>query len=132
MNITDSKRKKALLLHLAGEGVFDIFEGLVLAEIPNDADPAVTNVYTVAKQALDNHFAPKKNIEFERFTFRSTKRLSTENIDSYHARLRSLAKYCDFAEVDKEIKSHIIQTTRSSRLRRRALADPSLTLYGTL
>ena len=110
MNVTDNKRKKALLLHLAGESVFDIFEGLVLPEIPDDADPAVTNAYTVAKGALDNHFNPKKNVEFERYTFRSTKQQTGENIDAYHARLRTLSKNCEFSNAEAEIKSHVIQT----------------------
>jgi len=34
MNITDNARKKALLLHLAGEAVYDIFHGLVVADVP--------------------------------------------------------------------------------------------------
>ena len=54
MNVT------ALLLHLAGEVVFEIFDGLVLPVIPDDADAAVTNIYTVAKGALDAHFNPKR------------------------------------------------------------------------
>ena len=57
-----------------------------------------------------------------------SKTLPNKNIDSYHARLRSLAKYCDFADIGAEIKSHIIQTCKSTRLRRRALTDASLTL----
>ena len=80
MNVTNNDRKKALLLHLAGEAVFDIFEGLVVSEIPEGADPLITNSYTVAKAALDNHFNPKKNVEFERYTFRSTKQNMDENI----------------------------------------------------
>ena len=128
MNVTDNKRKRALLLHLAGEAVFDVFEGLVVATIPDDADPNEINAYTVTKQALDSHFNPKKNVEFERYTFRTAIQLPNENIDSYHARLRSLAKYCDFADIGAEIKSHIIQTCKSTRLRRRALTDTSLTL----
>ena len=127
MNVTDNARKKALLLHLAGDAVFSIFEGLVIANIADDADPAVDNVYTVAKRALDLHFNPQKNVEFERYTFRLAKQQPTENIDTYHARLRALAKYCEFGDVDAEIKSHIIQTCRSTRLRRRALTE-ALTL----
>src|SRR5664279_1488695 len=128
MNVTNNNRKKALLLHLAGDAVFDIFEGLVLSDIADDADPAVTNAYTVAKGALDSHFNPKKNVKFERYTFRSSKQQSGEGIDAYHARLRSLSKYCEFPNVDAEIKSHVIQTCKSSRLRRRALTDAALTL----
>ena len=49
-------------------------------------------------------------------------------LDDYHARLRALSKYCEFAYVDKELKSHIVQSCTSSRLRRRALAEPNMTL----
>ena len=52
LNITDHTRKKALLLHLAGESVCDIFEGLVLTEIPEDADQNVINKYI---QWLEKH-----------------------------------------------------------------------------
>ena len=38
MNVTDNDRKKALLLHLAGKFVFEVNEGLVILEIPDDAD----------------------------------------------------------------------------------------------
>ena len=44
LNITDAARKKALLLHLAGE-VYDVFQGLIVADVANEADPAVDNVY---------------------------------------------------------------------------------------
>ena len=42
MNITDNARKKALLLQLAGEAVYGIFQGLV-ADVPADADQDVDN-----------------------------------------------------------------------------------------
>ena len=95
--------------------------------VPADADPAETNVYTVAKKAIDDHFSPKKNAEFEIYNFRLAKQRDGENIDAYHSRLRSLAKYCQFTDTDAEIKSHIIQTCLSTRLRRRALSEPTLT-----
>ena len=77
MNVTNNARKKALLLHLAGDAVFDIFSGLVIDAIPDDADPDVTNAYTVAKTALDIYFSPKKNVEFERYTFRMAKQTAS-------------------------------------------------------
>ena len=60
MNITDAKRMKALLLHLAGEYTYDIYEGLEVKVVAEDADPAVDNVYLATKRALDTHFSPKK------------------------------------------------------------------------
>jgi hypothetical protein len=114
---------------LTGEAVFDIFSGLVIDPIPADADVNVINEYTVARKALDDYFNPKKNLEFERYTFRTTKQSASEIYRyAYHTRLRTLAKYCEFHDTDAELKSHIIQTCRSSRLRRRALTDTSLTL----
>lgn len=46
-----------------------------------------------------------------------------ENQDSYHTRLRLLAKNCRFADVDVEIKMQIIQKSH-----RNVLREPDLTL----
>src|SRR6218665_2931672 len=126
LNINDAKR--ALLLHLAGEAVYDIFEGLVVDSPPEDTDSGDSNIYTVTKRALDEHFSPKKNVEFEIYHFRLARQNTAETTDAYHARLRTLSKYCDFPNIDAEIKSHIIQTCSSRRLRRRALTDSGMTL----
>ena len=128
LDITNNDRKKALLLHLAGEAVYEIYDGLVIAAVAPDADPAVDNVYIATKRALDNHFNPQRNTEFEKYTFKTSKQQQGESIDAYHGPLRSLAKYCDFSSVDSEIKSHIIQTCTSSRLRRRGLTNKDITL----
>lgn len=128
LNVQDNERKKALFLHLAGEAVYEIYDGLVVAAVAEGADPAVDNVYINAKQALDNHFNPQRNAEFEIYSFRKTQQHQDETVDTYHARLRSLSRYCGFTDTDSEIKSHIIQTCTSSRLRRRALSEPALTL----
>ena len=128
MNITDNNRKKALLLHLAGESVYDVFQGLIVPDVAEDADPAEDNVYLRAKRALDAHFDPQRNTEFEVYNFRKTQQMQGELIDSYHSRLRAMTKYCQFTNVDNEIKSHIIQTCTSTRLRRKALTEPHLTL----
>jgi len=132
MNVTDPARKKAMLLHLAEEGVYDIYDGLIVPDVPVDADPAENNVYIAARKALDDHFSPKKNADFEIYNFRLAKQLQHETVDTYHARLRSRAKYCQFTDTDKEIKSHIIQTCVSTRLHRRALSESTLTLVQLL
>ena len=49
-----------------------------------------------------------------------------------HARLRKLAKYCEFVNLESEIKSHLIQECTSSRLRRRALTEPEMMLANLL
>jgi len=119
MNVTMDARKRALLLTFAGEHVQDVFETL-----PNTGDDAD---YDGALAALNAHFMPKRNTEFEVFTFGQAGQLSEETLDAYHTRLRQLSKQCGFHDVDMEIKRHIIKTCRSSRVRQKALRD-SMTL----
>ena len=52
-------------------------------------------------------------------------------MDSYHTRLRQLAKTCEFSNIDKEIKEHLILTCSSNSLRRLALRE-NLTLDALL
>ena len=92
MNITDAKRMKALLLHLAGEQTYDVYEGLVVQAMVEDADPAVDNVYLATKRALDRQFSPKKNVEFEIYNFRLVKQRAGKTINDYHEWLQALPK----------------------------------------
>ena len=61
--ISDKNRQRALLLYYAGEGVSEIFETL-----PDTGDD-----FETAKTKLNAYFDPKKNVEFEIFTFRQAK-----------------------------------------------------------
>jgi len=95
MNVTDPVRKKAMLLHLVGEGVYDIYDGLVVPDVPADAYPAENNVYIAARKALDDHFSPTKNADFEIYNFRLAKQLQHETVDTYHARLSTVLHVSD-------------------------------------
>ena len=122
MNATNNSRKKALLLHFAGEEVFDIYESFT-AEQQGGADSFDRTV-----QSLNAYFSPKKNIDFETFKFRQCKQQEGETIESYNTRLRLLAANCDFQDPDREIKTQILQGCNSARLRRRALRENDMTL----
>ena len=43
-------------------------------------------------------------------------------------RLKQLAVTCEFADVDREIKTQIVQSCSSHKLRTKALENPSYTL----
>ena len=73
--------------------------------------------YDKACKALSTYFSPKKNVEYERYNFRQTKQETGESFDSFYAKLRRLSTHCDFTDHDREIKSQIIQTCLSSKLR---------------
>lgn len=113
MNISNSERKKALLLHYAGESVHDIYDTM-----KDDEDE-----YDDVKKKLTDYFEPKKNVLYEIFNFRQAKQMEDESIDSYVTRLRTLAKYCEFTDIEKEIQLQLVQHGLSGKLRRRAFKD---------
>ena len=127
MNITNAIRKKAMLLHYVGEEVNEIFDTLDVPEATEEED-----VFRKAEKALREYFTPQKNLEFEVYKFRQAKQLPGENISAYHTKLKQLAKSCDFHDEKREIKTQIIQNGISSKLRRKAIADPGITLENIL
>ena len=111
------------MLHSAGVGVKKIHKTLAIEDPTGD-----DNVYSKTEQALNNYFIPKKNIEYEIFNFRQEKQKPSESLDSYYTRLKTLACHCVFHDVNREIKSQIIQFCCNNTLSLKALQDPTLTL----
>ena len=110
-----TKQKRALLLHYGGPEVDEIFE--TLQDVGEDKD------YNKAIEKLTAYFSPQVNTTYEVYNFRQAKQKDRETLDSFHTRLRSLAKTCDFANPDKEIKEQIILNCQSNPLRRKALQE---------
>ena len=120
LNLQDKpSRKKALLIHYAGEEVFDIFNTFT-AEQKGGEDE---NGYGTLKKSLTDHFEPKRNLDFETFKFRQAKQDPGETVDAFCTRLRLLASTCEFADTQRELKAQILQGCSSHRLRRRALRE---------
>ena len=69
---------------------------------------------------------------YQTYVFRQATQSKEEGIDEFHTRLRGLAKHCEFADADFEIKVQIVTNGTSSRLRKKALQDPTYTLTNTL
>ena len=124
LDIADDKRKKALLLHYAGDKVNDIFDTLGVTETP----AAGETHFGLAVAALTEHFAPAKNLEYETYKFRQAKQESGEDLTAFYTKLKSLAVTCEFADENREIKTQIIQNCTSTKLRRKALSTPDMTL----
>lgn len=109
INIENNKRQIALLLHFVGEDTLDIFDTLPDTEAADGEDHL-----DKAVNAMTAHFAPKQNREYEVYKFRQEKQDTGEDITSYHTRLKRLAQTCQFADNEREIKTHIIQHCESS------------------
>ena len=116
--VTDA-RQKAMLLHYAGEAVFDLSEAVGV--IPTDNSDAT-------KLKLTAYFTPRRNEEYEVFTFRQTQQKSGETIDQFHARLQQMSKNCNFEDKNREIKSQIIQKCLMHKIRGKGLSEVNITL----
>ena len=77
---------------------------------------------------LTEYFEPQKNRRYEVFKFREAKQEAKETLDQNHIQLPKLAKTCTFADEDFEIEQQILMAGTSSRIRKRALRDPTYTL----
>ena len=118
--VSKDEQKRAMLLHISGYEVQDIFETL--------PDPGTK--YDQAINALNNYFEPKKHIQFERHMFRKSKQETSETIDDFIVRISKLAIACDFRPDQKEdmIRDQIVDGCKSTELRRKLLAAQDLTL----
>ena len=112
MNITRASQKKAMLLHYVGEETCDVFETLTVPEPPEGSDE-----YKTAVKALADHFEPQKCMDYHVYVFRQETQKSGENIIEFYTRLQLLARKCQFADPELEMKRQIIQGTSSLRLR---------------
>ena len=72
--IKNDEQKKALLLHIAGEEIQDIYETL------DDYD--ANDSYTDVKGMLEEYFKPKKNVSYERHLFRQANQEHGETVDN--------------------------------------------------
>jgi hypothetical protein len=102
--ITDSERKRALLLYQAGPRVREIFKQI--PETGTDTD------YNIAKHKLKAYFDPQKNRRYEVYRFRQTTQEHNETLDQFHTRLRTMSETCEFAgcEIQSTIQSTITRS----------------------
>ena len=77
---------------------------------------------------LTEYFAPQRNEEYEVFVLRQAAQLADETLDKFNARLRHIARNCNFHDVDREVRSQIIQTWQNSKVQDNGLSEPSISL----
>ena len=129
MNLTDPERKLALLLDYAGDDVHDDYLALTVPPAAGGNNPPPGNdIYSRSVVALNNHYAPHVQREYEIFSFRTAKQEENETLNQCVTRLSKLGATCDFGNLSTEIKSQVIQRCKSSRLRTKGLSDLTMSL----
>ena len=117
--VTQEAQKKALLLHLAGKNIKEIYKTLK----GNDTDQ-----YNAMCEKLDQYFKPKKNITYERYIFKNIKQNEEESTVSFVTRLRKQAEYCAFSDVAEAVKDQFILECHSVKLKQKLLKDREINI----
>ena len=119
----EEKRKRALLIYLAGETVADIF-----VTLPNTGDN-----YRTAITKLTEQFESQKNLLHETYMFHQAKQEANKPLAQFHVRLQTLANRCEFGNRKHfEILLQFVINGSSSSLRKKALQDPKCKLQDIL
>ena len=90
--VTADGQKLALLLHMAGIDFQDIYYTLF--------SEAAEKTFQQSIQILDDYFAPKANVSFERHVFRQMEQGPSETVHQFVCPLRQKVTSCDFSDVD--------------------------------
>ena len=115
-DITSPERTSALLLHLAGPEVQEIYD--TLDPLPGESGLKEDEVVI---GRLNNYFLPKTNMTYERHIFRSIKQEPGESFDQFLTRLRLQAKKCGFSNLNENVKDQIVDGCKDSNFRRKVL-----------
>lgn len=121
--IKDGKQQRAVLLHLAGTGIREIFRSIPDDKKGEDKD------FKKAMDALTEHFQLKKNVPRARQTFLTTKPKPGERIHNFVIRLQTLAEHCDYNdEKDNQIRDLTLTFITDKHLKAKLYRESDLTL----
>lgn len=110
------QRRRALLLHLAGPDVQDVFSTL-----PDTGEPTD---YHEAVDALNDYFVPQVNTALARHAFLKLQQKPEETVQQFATRLRQAVRDCDYGgDSDNQIRDAILSKGTSEYVRRKLLEE---------
>lgn len=122
--ISDPTQKKALLLHLAGPQVRDVFNNSIPADKRGEAKD-----YKKAMDSLSEHFKPRKNAPMARQAFLAAQPTAGETINNFITRLQKLAEHCEYeGERDNQVRDRAISFIQDKNLKAKLYREETLTL----
>ncbi|XP_030767526.1 uncharacterized protein K02A2.6-like [Sitophilus oryzae] len=125
-SIDSPAKKRAVLLHMGGIGIQEIYYNIPGAHVETSVD---VDIYEVAVQKLDEYFAPKQSKVFERHIFRLLKQDQGEKFERFLIRLRHQAEKCQFQNLEENLIDQIVEKGCNLELRKKILAvGDSMTL----
>ncbi|CAB4015552.1 Hypothetical predicted protein [Paramuricea clavata] len=116
--IKDPETIKDELMIYGGQDLVDIDDALPDLNGTEDDD---AYKLLIPGRKMDNHFIPKKNKDFARFQLSELKQQSSERLAEYYAKIRNIAKKCEYADhEDDAIRDHLIRTMLNHKIRSKA------------
>ena len=121
-DVTNTQKKRALLLSVCGAATYQLIRNLVAPAKPT------SRTFEELVELVRNHHNPKPSIIVERFKFHSCVRRQGESVATFVASLRQLTLHCAFGEsLDDMLRDRLVCGINEARLQRRLLAEPTLT-----
>ena len=122
--ISDPTQKRALLLHLAGPKVRDVFNNSIPATARGEAKD-----YQKAMDCLSEHFKPRKNALMARQAFIAANLIAGETINNFITRLQKLAEHCKYeGERDNQVRDRAISDIQDKNLKSKLYREGTLTI----
>ncbi|CAB4017254.1 Hypothetical predicted protein [Paramuricea clavata] len=124
---TNKELRTATLLTCIGADALDVFDGLDFANEDERKD------IDIVVSKLEKYFIGETNETYERYCFNKRDQKSHETVDAYFAALRTLAKTCNFGNLeDNLIRVRIIMGIKDNATRKKLLEVSKLTLQQSI
>ncbi|KAG1662192.1 hypothetical protein GQR58_021058 [Nymphon striatum] len=121
--ITDSDRKRAILLATVGESIYSLIKNLLSPTFPSEKS------FEELVQLVADHQEPRPSVIVSRFKFNSCVREPGQHISLYVATLRKLAEPCNYGTTLNEmLRDRLVMGVNDDRIQRRLLSESELTL----
>lgn len=117
----EEARQIAVLLHCIGEDGLDVYNTLTLSATEKKSLKSI-------KETLGAHFAPKKNVIYERFLFNSIKQKEGQKFDSFLTELKVAVKSTEYNDKDDMVRDRIVFGIRDKSSQERLLRHADLKL----
>ncbi|KAF0289669.1 hypothetical protein FJT64_012094 [Amphibalanus amphitrite] len=107
LDVTSEARKRAMLLHLIGPDLQQVF-----GTLPEPV--GVEGAYEISKAKLRAYLTPARNTIAEKLAFSTIRMEAGEKFEAYLARLRVAANRCGFTgqSVDQEVRNQCLAGTK--------------------
>lgn len=115
---TNGVVKRSQMLLMGGDELTELLE-----DLPNTGQDDAQAV-----AALNRHFNPQFNADYEHFQFRQAMQSEEETLDMFYSCLRRLVRTCEGVNKPFEIRSQLICGCRSLELRKLIMLQPGMDL----